>query len=164
MEVHKITKNISEVFAEDLHTPKVDEVLDSMCWDQNDNICVTLDVKGESHKITTNFRKSRKYSSVDVVKDDLRRIRNEIRMCISDNVTDQNSEESLTSMMSCFDLDFNLNLPDRISKLDANLLIYGNDYRKIICQKWVDHEVQVTYKKRVLCTKAELIDEVHMQK
>ena len=87
-EVHKIDKNISEVFAGDLHTPKADEVLDSMCWDQNGNICVTVDVKGEHHKITTNFKKSRKYSSVDVVKDDLRRIRHEIRMCISDNVTD----------------------------------------------------------------------------
>ena len=30
-EVHKIDKNISEVFAGDLHTPKADEVLDSMC-------------------------------------------------------------------------------------------------------------------------------------
>ena len=37
-EMHKIAKNISEVFAGDLLTPKADEVLDSMCWDQNDNI------------------------------------------------------------------------------------------------------------------------------
>ena len=46
------------MFAGDLHTPKAEEVLDSTCWDQNDNICVTLDVKGEAHKITTNFKKS----------------------------------------------------------------------------------------------------------
>ena len=77
-----------------MNTPKADEVLDSMCWDQNDNICVTLDVKGKPRKTTTNFKESRKCSSVDEVKDDLRRICNEIKMCISD-VTDQNSEESL---------------------------------------------------------------------
>ena len=46
-EVHKIAKNISEVFAGDVHTPKADEVLDGLCWDQNDNICVIMDVKGE---------------------------------------------------------------------------------------------------------------------
>ena len=118
-----------------------------MRWDQNDDICVTLDVKGEPHKITRNFMKSRKYSSVDVVKDDLRRIRHEIRMCISDNVTDQNSEESLASMMACFDLDFNLNLPGRISILKAIFDIYGNDYQKTVGQKCAHHVVQVTYKK-----------------
>ena len=64
-------------------------------------------------------------------------------MCISDNVTDQNSEESLASMMACFDLDFNLNLPERISKLEAIFDIYDNDYQKRIDQKWADHVVQV---------------------
>ena len=43
-------------------------------------------------------------------------------MCISDNVTDHNFEESLASTMVCFDLDFNLNLPDMISKLEAILI------------------------------------------
>ena len=49
-------------------------------------------------------------------------------------------------MMACFDLNFNLNLPDRISKLEAIFDIYGNDYQKTIGQEWVDHEVQVTKK------------------
>ena len=62
--------------------------------------------------------------------------------------------------MACLDLDFNLNLPDRISKLEAIFDIYGNDYQKTNGQKWADHEVQVTYKKRIVCTKAELIDEL----
>ena len=102
-EVHKIAKNISQLFSADLHTPKADKVLDSLSWDENNNMQVVLNAKSESHTVTTDFKRTRKHFSIDEVKEDLRRIRSEVILCISDNITDQNSEVDLASMMVCFD-------------------------------------------------------------
>ena len=103
-EVYKVAKNMSELFSEHLATPKADKVLDTMVCDGNGNIQVVLFANSEPHTVTTNCKTTR-HHSFDKVKDELKRIRGEIITCMSDNITDQNSEVGLTSLMACFDLD-----------------------------------------------------------
>ena len=37
--------------------------------------------------------------------------------------------------------------------------LFGNDFQKTIKEKWADYTIEVTYKRRIQCTKPELIEE-----
>ena len=114
-------ENITE-----LDAPKADAIINNMEVDQNSNITVEVEMKGEMHKLTLNSKVTRNFG-LDQVKDGLIKSKREIISCIAENIRDQNGEDSLPAKMDVFNFEARDDLQSRLDKLENLYDVYGQN-------------------------------------
>ena len=114
-------ENITE-----LDAPKADAIINNMEVDQNSNITVEVEMKGEMHKLTLNSKITRNFG-LDQVKDGLIKSKREIISCIAENIRDQNGEDSLPAKMDVFNFEARDDLQSRLDKLENLYDVYGQN-------------------------------------
>ena len=114
-------ENITE-----LDAPKADAIINNMEVDQNSNITVEVEMKGEMHKLTLNSNITRNFG-LDQVKDGLIKSKREIISCIVENIRDQNGEDSLPAKMDVFNFEARDDLQSRLDKLENLYDVYGQN-------------------------------------
>ena len=119
-----------------LDTPKADAIINNMEVDQNSNITVEVEMKGELHKLTLNSKITRNVG-LDQVKDGLIKSKGEIISCIVENIRDQNGEDSLPAKMDVFNLEARDDLQSRLDKLENLYDVYGQNMN-VQVEKWFD--------------------------
>ena len=87
----------------ELDTPEADAIINNLEVDQDSNVTVEVEMKGEMHKLTLNSKVTINFA-LDQVKDGLIKSKSEIISCMVENIRDQNGEDSLAAKMDVFNL------------------------------------------------------------
>ena len=116
-----IAQKVAEKFdqREVFPTPRADNFRDTPTLDAFKSIIDKLKVDDNIHTFTLNKRLT-KNQNLQIVKDDLLKAKKEILKCLSDNIRDQNSEESLVAMFGAFNLKSTEDLDSRLGGLNKN--------------------------------------------
>ena len=65
------------------------------------------------------------------------------------NIVDQNNDQSLSGLMSVFDLASTDDYDNRTAKIEKLHDIYGVDSEHVLEEKWAEFEVNVVFQKHV---------------
>ena len=116
-----IAQKVAEKFdqRELFPTPRADNFRDTLTLDAFKNIIDKLKVDDNIHTFTLK-RRLTKNQNLQTVKDDLLKAKKEILKCLSDNIRDQNIEESLVAMFGAFNLKSTEDLDSRLGRLNKN--------------------------------------------
>ena len=149
-----------------LKTPKADNIFKNLNVDNNNNICVTLknpDAADDNEEPSTHTHllneKLTRHRTFEDVKEGLLSTKHNILHRLKENITDQVDNKSIFYLFSVFDLKSRESLDEKCDKLKALYEIYGKDNTHLVSEKWFDFEVSITYKARLKCTCAELIEQ-----
>ena len=74
--------------------------------------------------------------SLETLKDDARRLKQDVLKCMIENIEDQNSEESVAGLFSLFDLSSDESKEGRIEKIEKLHDVYGNTIQHTVDAKW----------------------------
>ena len=154
------TKAVAEKTIENLRnakTPRSDEVLNTMEVDQNDNLQVNIKTKNDYVQTLTLNTKVTRGKSLEYYQAHLREAKNDALACMVDNITNQVNDCSLMNKFSAFDLSTDDDLCTRVKKIEDLHDTYGVDSEKIVKERWNGIQLSVTYKKKLRCTKEQLI-------
>ena len=111
--------------------------LNSLATDEFQNITAESWNKSGNHNITLNTKITGRGNSLVKVKEACLKVETEILQYMIDNINDQNgSDESLTALMSAFELSTSEDYESRDTKLSLLYDIYGVDAIHLT-QKWL---------------------------
>ena len=127
-ECYHVAHGVAEKFdsGEQFSTPKADKFCDSLYLDEFSNAIGEIKLDGNTHSFTLNKRVTQR-QTLEAIKSDLLKTKKEILKCLSDNIKDQNGEDSLAAMFSAFDLESKEDIDGRLSKISSLYEIYGHD-------------------------------------
>ena len=138
-------------------TPLSDNILDTMTVDDKQNIRVHIKTtSGNDQTLTLNTKVTRG-KSIDFYKKELREAKANAISCLVDNIEDQVDDCTLMNQFSAFDLSTNEDLNTREAKIEALYDTYGVDSEKKIKEMWNNIHISLTYKRRLRCSKEELV-------
>lgn len=160
-ETYEVAHNTADkLLNPDLLTPKADAFCASLHVDEYKNIHADFDVNGALHSLALNAKlTNRRNNSLDDLKSQLVKLKNEILQCMADNIKDQNKEDSLSFLMSAFNLMSDEDYDSRLKKIEMLYDIYGTNHNQKIKEEWGGFQIDVTYKKRIICSKSVLVEE-----
>ena len=148
----KTTKQLSVA-----KTPLADHLLQSLHEDRNRNLKAVFKLKNSEHVLTLNERLTNRNKSLENLKEDLQGMKEAILQNIVENILDQNQPDSLLGLMSVFDLGSDEDYSSRVEKISQLFSIYGNNKEHNVDEKWNGYQVRIIYKKRLSCSKDDLL-------
>ena len=143
---------------QNLATPRSDEVINTLTADEFDNlsVCITdLNTK-EVKDLTLNTKVTRRFG-VQYFKDEMMKAKDGVVNNLVENIRDQVGSCNLMNQFSVFDLSTPEDLESRLLKIEALHNMYGIDVEKAVEEKWNDIDITITFKRKILCTKEELV-------
>ena len=104
-----------------------------------------------------NERMTNRNKSLKKKNDELKKIKDDIPQNMIDNIHDQNGDDSLLALMSCFDLSSDEGYASRVVKLSKLYKLFGVDCEHEVKTPWNGYHVNITYRRRLRCTNVELL-------
>lgn len=128
---------------------------ESLKTDENDNIQVTGTLKSGDNTVILNKRITGKYGNLDKVKQDLLDSKKFNSNFLSEQILDENSDESTAWLMIAFDLGSTDDPQSWLEKLylvHACMQLRGNTY---VEKHWFGYLIVLIHKLRIMCSLAE---------
>ena len=104
-------------------------------------------------------RLTNRNKSPQAMKQDLQEIKKGIINNMIENINDQNKSDSLLGLMSAFDLSSSEEYDSRADKISKMYDMYGVDNEHLVDEEWNGFKVNITYKRRIHCSKQELLQQ-----
>ena len=158
-EVHNITQHTAEI----LRDPSIKKLLANSLYnnlrtDENQNVHALFNLKGSLQSITLNAKVGTRGNNLHKTKESLLRAKNEILECMAYNIASQNENGTLASLMSAFNLSSMEEYDSHAQKISQLFYLYGLDTDHE-ADEWYRFKVKLTLKKRLKCTKNELLEQ-----
>ena len=158
-EVHNVAQHTAETLRDpSIQTTLADSLYNSLFTDENQNVYALFNFKGSLHSITLNVKVGTRGNSLHKIKESLLKAKNEILECMAYNIASQNENGTLAGPMSAFDLSSIKEYDSHAQKISQLFYLYGLD-RDHEANEWYDFKVKFTLKKRLNCTKNELLEQ-----
>ena len=132
----------------ELSNPLADSLFNSLSADLNNNIKAEFIVNNNNHSITLNTKVTR-HNTLNKMKSDLLKKKQQILQCMATNVIMQHEADSLMALMSAFNLESDEDYESRVTKVSALHGLYGTNTDHQL-EDWCGFKVKVTYKRRLL--------------
>ena len=158
-EVYEVAQQTAKKLTDpELSTQLAASLFNSLSTGLNDNIKAEFIVNTTNHNITLNTKVTR-HNTLNKMKTDLLKKKQQILQCMATNVIMQHEADSLMALMSAFNLESDEDYESQVAKVSALHDLYGTNTDHQL-EDWHEFKVKVTYKRRLSFTKKELLDQL----